>query len=95
MKKKNLVKSVTQQSTTELVVSLIVNHEEYLPRALAHTAASNRIPQPHSSIYMIVNQPQSPGVQWVVMLLQLKLGHAFNSQLLISRNKYVLFVHFM
>jgi hypothetical protein len=32
------------------------------------------IPQPHSSKKMTVIQP--PGVQWVVSLLQLKLGYA-------------------
>jgi hypothetical protein len=66
--------------TTELVVSLIVNNEEYLIRALADTvvpaAASflRHIPQTNSSKQMTVIQP--PGVQWVVSLLKLILGYA-------------------
>jgi hypothetical protein len=64
--------------TTELVVSLIVNNEEHLVRALANTGTSSSIileayTSAHSSKQMTVIQP--PGVQWVVSLLQIKLGY--------------------
>jgi hypothetical protein len=60
-------------------VSLIVNNEEYMLRAVADTLASIRIileayTSAQSSKMMTVIQP--PGVQWVVNLLQLKLGYA-------------------
>jgi hypothetical protein len=62
-------------------VSLIVNNQENLLRALAvlvpaaaAAAFLRHIPQRHSSKLMTIIQP--PGVQWVVSLLQLKLGYA-------------------
>jgi hypothetical protein len=62
-------------------VSLIINNEEHVLRALADTGASSsiilesymHIPQPHSSKQMTVIQP--PGVQWAVSLLQLNLEY--------------------
>jgi hypothetical protein len=76
--KTKLANHLTQQSITELVVSLIVNNEEHLLRVLADTGASSSIileaytsAISHSSKQMTVIQP--PGVQWVVSLLQLKL----------------------
>jgi hypothetical protein len=61
------------------VIWLIVNNEEHLLRALADTGASSSIIlEAYTSApnikKMTVIQP--PGVQWVVNLLQLKLGYA-------------------
>jgi hypothetical protein len=75
-RKTKLAKS--SHPTTELVVSLIVNNEEHLLRALADTGASSSIileayTSAHSSKQMTVIQP--PGVQWVIILLQLKLRY--------------------
>jgi hypothetical protein len=39
--KKNLAKHLTHEVTTELGVSLIINHEEHLLRALTDTSASS------------------------------------------------------
>jgi Na+/pantothenate symporter len=66
-----------QQAITELVLSLIVNHEEHLLLAIADTTAKNSnifryLPQPHSSKMMKVIWP--PGLQWVINLLKRKLG---------------------
>jgi hypothetical protein len=79
--KTKLANHLTQQPITELVVSLIVNHEEHLLRALADTGASSSIIlEAYTSgtlpfiKQMTVIQP--PGVKWVVSLLQLKLGYA-------------------
>jgi hypothetical protein len=52
-----------------------------VPAAAAAAAAASflrYISQPHSSKQMTIIQPGSPGVQWVVSLLQLKLGYAYD-----------------
>jgi hypothetical protein len=59
-------------------MALIVNNEEHLLRALADTGASSSIIlEAYTSSPFIKtddNNKQPPGVQWVVSLLQLKLG---------------------
>jgi hypothetical protein len=67
--------------TTELVLSLIFNHEEHLLRALLETAArSSIILEAYISDPFMKNLTviQPPGVQWVLILLQLKFGHAYD-----------------
>jgi hypothetical protein len=68
---------LTQQISTELVVSLIVNNEEHLLRALFDTgASSSSILEAYNSAPLIKTVIQPPGLQWVVSLLKLKLGYA-------------------
>jgi hypothetical protein len=62
-------------------MSLIVNNEEYLIRALADTGASSGssifedIPQQYSHSLKQMTIIQRPGVKWLVNLPQLKLGY--------------------
>jgi hypothetical protein len=54
------------------------------------------LPQPHSSKQMTVIQP--PGVQWVVSLLQLKLGYdceIFTHRVQSQEKIYAILGHFM
>jgi hypothetical protein len=66
----------TSHPTSELVVSLNVNHEEHVLRALADTGASSSIIlEAYASKNLIKydEDKKPPGVQWVVSLQLTKL----------------------
>jgi len=66
----------TSHPTSELVVSLIVNHEEHVLRALADTGASSSIildTYAPKNLIIYDDDKKPPGVQWVVSLPLIKL----------------------
>jgi hypothetical protein len=52
--------------TTELVVSLIVNHEEYLLRAVADTVASSSISLEAFTTAPFINSDDSNTITWSI-----------------------------
>jgi hypothetical protein len=99
--KTKLTKS-SDPTNTELVVSLIVNNEEHLLRALADTGASSSsiILEAYTSAPFIKIDDNNT-TTWITMggkFTTTKTGIClwhFHSQSSTSRNKYVLIVHFI
>jgi hypothetical protein len=52
---------------TELVVSLIVNHEEHLSRAIADTSASSRIVLDSYTSFPFIKTNDSNTINWIIM----------------------------
>jgi hypothetical protein len=97
--KSNLAKS--SHPTTKLVVSLIVNHEEYLLRELADTGASSSIILEANTSAPFIKTDESNTTTWSTMggqststKTEICLWH-FHSQRSTSRNKCILLENFM